>query len=67
MSIRLIAQDLYRLIKEAEEIQKKIENAPFEKRGALEEQLRRTSAEVKRMRDMLEGQKDQPVHTKFYR
>ncbi len=67
MSIRLIARDLYRLIKEAEDIQKKIERTPYEKREALEEQLRRTKAEVKRMRDMLEGQKDRPLHPNFFR
>ena len=67
MSIQLIARDLYRLINEAEQIQKKIENTPFEKREALEEQLRRTNAEVKRMRDMLEGQKNRPLHPKFYK
>ncbi len=67
MSIRLIAKDLYRLIKEAEDLQKKIEMAPYEKRAKLEEQLRKANAEVKQMRDMLEGQKDRPLHPNFYR
>ncbi|MGE0086387.1 MAG: hypothetical protein AB7S75_18415 [Desulfococcaceae bacterium] len=67
MSIRLIARDLYRLIREAEEIQKKIEMAPYEKRAKLEEQFRKATAEIKQMRDMLDGQKDRPLHPKFYR
>jgi len=67
MSIRMIAKDLYRLIRDAEEIEKKIEQTHPEKRAMLEEQLRKANAEVRQMRDMLEGQKDRPLHPKFYR
>ncbi|QTA79244.1 Uncharacterized protein dnl_15000 [Desulfonema limicola] len=58
MSIRLVAIDLYRLIKEVETLEKKIEKAPFDKKEALKDQLRRLKTERDRMRRMLEGKKD---------
>ena len=57
MSIRLIAMELYRLIKDVEILGKKIEKAPFEKKEALIAQLRKIKAERNRMRRMLDGEK----------
>lgn len=57
MSIRLIAMELYRLIKDVEILGKKIEKAPFEKKEALIAQLRKIKAERDRMRRMLDGEK----------
>lgn len=67
MSIRLIAADLYRLMKEAEQLQKKMECLPHEKQAPLKDQLRRLNAEVRRMRGILDGQKDRPLPPKIYR
>ena len=58
MSIRLIAVDLYRLIREVEAVKAELARAPWEKRVALQEKLRRAEAERDRMRRILEGQKD---------
>ena len=58
MSIRLIAVDLYRLICEVEAVKAELARAPWEKRVALQEKLRRAEAERDRMRRILEGQKD---------
>lgn len=58
MSIRLIAVDLYRLIKEVEDLEEKIEKAPHEKKEALKDRLRKLKAERDRMRRMLDGEKD---------
>ncbi len=59
MSIRMIAQDLYRLIKEVEKIEIKIEKTPLMKREALKDQLRKAKAERDRMRRVLDGSKEQ--------
>jgi hypothetical protein len=57
MSIRLIAADLYRFIREVETLEKKIRETPYEKRGNLEDQLRKLKAERDRLRRMLDGSK----------
>ena len=57
MPIRMIAKELYEAIKVVEEIEKQIENAPFEKQQALKDQLRRAKAERNRIRNILEGKK----------
>ena len=57
MSIRLIAKELYRLHQAVEKLEDQIRKAPPDQRPALEEQLRRTSAERNRIRNALEGQK----------
>ncbi|MEE4358465.1 MAG: hypothetical protein V2I97_18485 [Desulfococcaceae bacterium] len=67
MSIRLIASDLYRFIREADRLKKEIAQTPYEKQEPLKEQLRKVNAEVRRMRQMLEGQKDRPLHPRIYR
>lgn len=60
MSIRLIALDLYRVIKELEKLENEMENTPFEKREALETKLRKARAEERRIRAMLEVKKEPP-------
>jgi hypothetical protein len=58
MSIRLIAKDLYQLIREVEALEKKICDTPYEKQADLKDQLRKLLAERNRMRKVLEGCKD---------
>jgi hypothetical protein len=60
MSIRLIAKELYFLIKEVEKLEKEIENAPFEKHEALETKLRKARAEKRQLQSMLEVKKEPP-------
>ena len=62
MSIRLIAQDLYRLQQEVDKIEKQIESAAYEKQEALKDQLRKIKAERDRIRRMLDGSKDSPTY-----
>ncbi len=64
MSIKLIAVELYRLVKEAERLEKALAEAPPEKKAAIENELRKIIAERNRMRDMLDGQKDAPASQK---
>ena len=58
MSIRLIAQDLYQLIRRVEELEKQIEHTPYENQGEMKDQLRKLLAERDRMRNVLNGCKD---------
>jgi hypothetical protein len=62
MSIRLIAKDLYRLQQEVEHLEKQIENAPFDKKEKLKDQLRKVKAERDQIRRMLDGSKDAPTY-----
>ena len=58
MSIRLIAQELYRLHREVEGLEKKLASAKGGEREAIAEQLRRVTAERNYMRRILEAKKD---------
>ncbi|MFZ0241871.1 MAG: hypothetical protein WAL90_09515 [Desulfobacterales bacterium] len=58
MSIRLLAKDLYRLIREVAELQRQIETAPPEKKEALKDTLRKIRAEHDRLRRALDGSKE---------
>ena len=58
MSIRMIAKDLYQLIREVEKLERKIEDTPWENQAALKDQLRKSKAERNQMRKVLEGCKD---------
>jgi protein-arginine kinase activator protein McsA len=58
MPIRMIAQELYRLMKEVERLEKKIKSIPFEKQAKIKDQLRKTKAEKNRAYAILEGKKD---------
>jgi tellurite resistance protein len=55
MSIRLIAKEMYRLLRESEKIRKQIETAPLFERARLEEQLRKINAELEQARRTLDG------------
>jgi hypothetical protein len=58
MSIQMLAQELYRLLQEVEKIEKKLENAPPEKKEAIKDKLRKISAERNRIRAALDGRID---------
>ncbi|MGB5990757.1 MAG: hypothetical protein WBG61_00405, partial [Desulfobacterales bacterium] len=58
MPIRMIAQELYRLIQEVERLEKNLKSVPFEKQAKIKDQLRKTKAERDRMHAILEGKKD---------
>jgi molecular chaperone GrpE (heat shock protein) len=60
----MIARDLYRLQQEVEKLEKEIKAAPYEKRVALEDQLRKVRAERNRLRRILEGSKEPPLYRK---
>ncbi|MGD8368423.1 MAG: hypothetical protein PVG78_12345 [Desulfobacterales bacterium] len=59
MSIRLIAQELYRLQKEVERLEQELAAASADRKEQIADRLRIARAEYKRMRDVLDGQKDQ--------
>ncbi|MGD8970123.1 MAG: hypothetical protein PVI69_14185 [Desulfobacterales bacterium] len=61
MSIRLIARDLYRLIREVSELEKQIDDAPLEKQKALTDELRKATFERDRLRRVLDGSKESPT------
>lgn len=58
MPIRMIAQELYRLIQEVERLEKKIKSVSFEKQAQIIDQLRKTKAERNRVQAILEGKKE---------
>ncbi|MDX9786961.1 MAG: hypothetical protein RBT11_09305 [Desulfobacterales bacterium] len=55
MSIRLIALEIYRLMREADKLSAQIEQAPLMARARLEERLRVVQAELNAMRRALAG------------
>lgn len=59
MSIRLLAIELYKAIKQVEELQKKLQDATLtaSQRQQLENQLRTLTAERDRIKSILEGAK----------
>ena len=58
MPIRMIAQELYRLIQEVERLEKKLNSVPFERQAEIKDQLRKTKAEKNRVHAILEGKKE---------
>lgn len=56
VSLKLLARDLYRCQREVERLERALESAPPEKKGTLEEALRRARAERNQMRRVLDGQ-----------
>jgi hypothetical protein len=58
MSIQLIARDLYRLLREVESLEKEAAAATGQRKAILTDQLRKLRAEYRRMRAVLDGQKD---------
>jgi hypothetical protein len=65
MSIRLIALELYRLHQAVEKLEQQIRDAPYHKRPELENSLRKRRAEHNRIRNVLEGQKDDSKTRRF--
>ena len=60
MSIRLLAQELYRLQREVDALEKKILTVPYEQRDQLKDQLRIAKSEKEKLRRMLDGKIDRP-------
>ena len=58
MTIRAIAEDLYRLQQKVEALEKKLEFAAQRKQGDIETRLREAKAERNRLRRILDGQLD---------
>jgi len=58
MSIKLIAKDLYELIRKVENLEREIDDTPYENRSGMKDQLRKLRAEKNHMRKVLEGCKD---------
>ena len=67
MSIRLIAQDLYRLQQEVDKLEKQIKATDVKKREVLKDRLRKLTAERNRMRKILNGEIDRSSQKKFQR
>jgi hypothetical protein len=62
--IRYLAQELYRLTKKVEELERRLAalgNAPTPERGPLEIELLQTRKERDRLRDVMESKKDKPL------
>jgi hypothetical protein len=59
MSIRMLAVELYRVIKQIEGLEKTLGSleAGSRKRGELDQELRKAGAEKDRLRKMMEGAK----------
>jgi uncharacterized protein with PhoU and TrkA domain len=60
MSIRMIAQELYRLEREVERLEKEMKAASFEAGEVIKERLRKVKAERNRLRKVLDGAKEPP-------
>ena len=59
MPIRMIAQELYRLIRDVERLEKELKNVPFEQQANIKDLLRKAKAERDRVRAILDGKKEQ--------
>ena len=57
MPIRMIAQELYRLIREVERLEKDLKKVPFEQKASIKDLLRKAKADRDRLRAILEGKK----------
>jgi hypothetical protein len=60
MSIRLIARDLYRLIRKVSDLEKQIDGAPMERQEAMTAAFRKAKLERDRLQRILEGSKESP-------
>jgi hypothetical protein len=58
MPIKMIARELYLLLREVEKTEKELKNASLEKHSEIKDKLRKIKAERNRMRAILEGKKD---------
>jgi hypothetical protein len=57
MSIRLLAKDLYRIIKEVERIENELENASSDQKAEIKDRLRKAKAERDLIRRLMDGRK----------
>jgi hypothetical protein len=55
MSVRLLAQDLYRFQTEVERLEKELAAAPLEKKAVIERSLHRARVQKERLRRALDG------------
>ncbi|MBF0529085.1 MAG: hypothetical protein HQK55_07410 [Deltaproteobacteria bacterium] len=68
MVLKLLARDLYLLERQVEDITKRLGlTATPSERSALEDQLRRTTAERDELRGRLESQKTPPTYRTTFR
>ena len=58
MPIKMIARELYILLREVEKTEKELKNASLEKHLEIKDKLRKIKAERNRMRAILEGKKN---------
>ena len=58
MPIKMIARELYILLREVEKTEKELKKAPMEKQLYIKDKLRKIKAERNRMRAILEGKKN---------
>ena len=58
MPIKMIARELYLLLREVEKTEKEFKKAPMEKQLYIKDKLRKIKAERNRMRATLEGKKN---------
>jgi hypothetical protein len=62
MALKLIARELYRLKQEVDNLEQQVEDAAMEERAQLEDDLRKTRAEMVRLQRMLDGNKEPPPY-----
>jgi len=61
MSIQLIARELYRVQRQVQQLEAELEAAPVAAQEAIREKLRQARAELRNMKNILEGAKAEPV------
>jgi ElaB/YqjD/DUF883 family membrane-anchored ribosome-binding protein len=64
MTIRYLAQELYRLTKKVEEMERALaapEETPSNERARLEAELRKARKELQHLRAVLESKKERPL------
>jgi uncharacterized protein YicC (UPF0701 family) len=65
--IRLLAQELYRMEREVEDLKKRVDAARPDQRDRLEQQLRKARYERDQLRGRLDAQKSPPSHPTRFR
>jgi ABC-type phosphate transport system auxiliary subunit len=58
MSIRLLAKELYALMRRVEKLEERLEKTSFDKQAPIREELRRARAEKNRLQRILDGKID---------
>lgn len=62
MSIKLIAIELYKAQQKVHKLEEKLEAAQLQEKDGIRKELRVAMAELRQMRNMLEGQKASSPH-----